>query len=341
MAALLVMSVGSGAAQEHAGPKGKLAMKISKKRGICLTDLEGRTLRTIALPRAVVGNLVFSARGARLWFLTGTGPAERKRLWLHVVPTTGRSTGRAFQLGVLGTDSSTLAVSATERRIAVMGVPVGCGSVAVVSRLGRTVRSLEAPPGVGLGEASWSPDGSRLAYARHDWGTDWCGKFSASASLVIAARGGSGPDKTLFTQPNGLFASTGWAPDGIRVAFAPCDQRSLTCRLIVLNSKSGSRRVLARDTYPTLVVWVAKTSEVVTSRADPVSGLWAFNSPSSRRLVGGPGDIEGASADGTRLAIYNSAEGNRGVLDVGTRVYRPFPGNVQRRLGPQSGFFLR
>ena len=338
---LLFATAGAPAASQEPAPAGKLALRIAKQRGIRITDLNGRTLRTISLPRAIVGNLVFGRQGERLWFLTGRGRFDRKELWLHVVPTSGRSRGTSSRLQLLGTESSRLAISPTESRAAVTSVLGGCGSLAVVSRRGRTLRSISAPAHTGLADVSWSPGGRRLAYTQHDWGGDWCGKFSASASLVLAAAGGTGPDKTLFTQRSGLFEATAWAPDGVRLAFAPCDQRSLTCRLIVLNSRSGTRQVLARDIYPSLVVWAAGTGEVVTTRADPISGIWAFKSPSSRRLVGGPGDIEGASVDGSKLAIYHSGEGNRGVLDVASGSYVPFPQAVQRRLGPNSGYFLR
>jgi hypothetical protein len=348
-------------AEAPAAPEGMLAFGLPRARGWLITDFLGRSLRTISLPqsRAPIGRPQFNRTGSRLWFLAGSGPSEgRKRLWLHVVPTRARSPGRSYALRVSGSRGSGVLVSPDEQQVAVGGTwpknPRACGSFATVSGRGEWLASFEAGPGVQYTAAAWSPDSTRLAYLRHDWGSE-CGKFSHSGSLGIAAGDEAGWRRWVSSQPYGLVGPAGWSPDGFDLAFSQLDQRGDLGKapLHVMHVAGTSRRdrVLVPDGYPSAIVWYKRTNELLTLRAEPsgITGIWAVDARSAaRRLVFADGAaILASSSNGGRLAIYRSlteTKGEYGILNVATGAYWPFPHSVQRRANPETGalaYFIR
>lgn len=330
-------------------PQGKLAFALSEKRGYVVTDLRGRLLRTVLAPRGrrVIGIPDFDATGNRLWFLTVLRQS-RSKVKLHVFRATGRRSGRAYSIEYPGANLETrVVVSPGEDRIAIGMTPTstrGCGVAVILSRKGKLLRTLSAPGKVGIDISSWAPGGRKLVYAVNRWAE--CGKVTPAATLFLAARGGSGPDKRIAFESDGDFGPSAWSGDGRRFGFPNCDGRSLTCRLLIVDARTGAQRGYGGNPYPTGMAWATKTGEVVTGRGPPDEGLWGFN-PNSRRWrpLADSSDIEKASADGNRLAIYNSAKlPHRGVLDVETATFWPFPRAVQRRFRGEGGaaaYFVR
>jgi WD40-like Beta Propeller Repeat len=351
--AILILAILASGAHAQAPttplPQGKLAFVLPQKRGYVVTGLRGRVLRTVLAPRGrrVIGIPDFDATGNRLWFLTVLRQS-RSKLKLHVFRATGRRSGRAYPIAYPGVNlESRVAVSPAEDRIAIGSTPSstrGCGEAVILSRRGQLLRTLSAPGKVGVDISSWAPGGRTLVYAVNRW--DECGKVTPAATLFLAARRGLGPDRRIAFESDGDFSASAWSPDGRRLAFSNCEGRSLKCRLLIVDARTGAQRSYGGNPYPLPMAWAAKTGEIVTGRGSPQEGLWGFN-PSSRRwrALAASSDIEEASADGNRLAIYNSGETpHRGVLDVETASFRPFPRAVQRRFRGEGGaaaYFVR
>jgi dipeptidyl aminopeptidase/acylaminoacyl peptidase len=261
---------------------------------------------------------------------------------------TGRRSGRAYPIAYPGVNlESRVAVSPAEDRIAIGSTPSstrGCGEAVILSRRGQLLRTLSAPGKVGVDISSWAPGGRTLVYAVDRWAE--CGKVTLAATLFLAARRGLGPDRRIAFESDGDFSASAWSPDGRRLAFSSSDGRSLKCRLLIVDARTGAQRSYGGNPYPLPMAWAPKTGEIVTGRGSPEEGLWGFN-PSSRRwrTLVASSDIEEASADGNRRAIYNSGEPPTGACSTSRRrASGLFPRAVQRRFRDEGGaaaYFVR
>jgi dipeptidyl aminopeptidase/acylaminoacyl peptidase len=190
--------------------------------------------------------------------------------------------------------------------------------------------------------SSWSPSSTRLIYAVNRWRE--CGRTTPSAALYMTGPRGNAPDKLLAAQTDGDFSTAAWSPDERRVAFNQCDLQAsvTTCPLVVMETASRKRRLLARDSYPGTVVWAEKTNEILALRAEPDSDIWAFKADGSgRRLLTRSTNLLAASADGNRLLLYLGG-GARKLIDVETGTARLLPSAAGRRFGKGAiAHFLR
>jgi hypothetical protein len=332
-------------------PEGKLAFPLRASRGFLVTDLRGRKLRTVMAPRGrkVVGRPAFAPAGKRLWFLTAVQGAGARDTRLHVIPTTGRGTGGSHALRLKGvvvdvpgwTLATSLLVSADEHGIAIGGEPGsgGCWKGAIVSAKGRLLRRLTARGKVQVNISPWSPKTSRLIYTLYRW--QECGRITPSAALYMTGPRGGAPDTRLAAQADGSFSRAAWSPDERRLAYNQCNLRASTstCPLVVTETASRKRRVLAHDSYPGRVVWVAATNEVVALRVGGNEGLWAFKEDgSARRKLAELVDIQAASRDGGRVII----SGGPRVIDVASGDTWLFPSAARRQFGSGAiAHFLR
>jgi hypothetical protein len=235
-----------------------------------------------------------------------------------------------------------LLVSADEQRIAIGGDPggvTGCWKGAIVSAKGRLLRRLTARGKVQVNISPWSPKTSRLIYTLYRWKE--CGRITPSAALYMTRPRGGAPDTRLAVQADGSFSRAAWSPDERRLVNNQCDLRASTstCPLVITETASRKRRVLARDSYPGRVVWVAATSEVVALRVGGNEGLWAFKvDGSARRKLAELADIQAASPDGSRVII----SGGPRVIDVASGDVWLFPSAARRQFGSGAiASFLR
>ena len=331
-------------------PEGKLAFPLRASRGFLVTDLRGRKLRTVMALRGrkVVGHPAFAPDGKRLWFLTAVRGAGARRIRLHVIATTGRGAGRSYALALIEVIDvprwtvTGLLVSADEQRIAIGGDPgavTGCWKGAIVSAKGHLLRRLTARGKVQVNISPWSPKTSRLIYTLYRW--QECGRITPSAALYMTGPMGGAPDTRLAAQADGSFSRAAWSPDERRLAFNQCDLRASTstCPLVVTETASRKRRVLARDSYPGPVVWVAATNEVVAPRVGGNEGLWAFKvDGTARRKLAELADIQAASRDGGRMII----SGGPRVIDVASGDIWLLPSTARRQFGSGAiAYFLR
>lgn len=342
--------------QASPAPQGRLAFWLPQARGLLVTDLQGRSIRTIRFPpgRKVVVGPRFGPGGRRLWFVSGTGASGLNRLRLHAVPAVGRSAGSSYAAPALkgvvlvhpASPVTGLLVAPDESRVAIGGDPNsgGCWPAAVISSRGRSVRRLAFRGNVQVNISPWSPKAGRLIYTVYRWGE--CGRITPNAALYLTRAHGAGPDRRLAAQRDGTFSTAAWSPDERQVAFNQCDLRASTssCPLVVVNTATGRQSLVARDSYPGMVVWAARTNEVVASRGDPSPGVWAFKSDGSGRrpLPGLNGaDIHAGSADGNRLLGFIYRAGYRVVEVESGRVWS-LPAAAQRRFGRTPvTYFLR
>src|SRR5207237_3133442 len=106
-------------------------------------------------------------------------------------------------------------------------------SVALVARGGGAITRLAAPPS----RISWSPDGSRLAYA-------------TGCAVGIVAASATGPPPELTPCPPEVETSTpSWSPDGRRIAYSVC--RRPVCSVLIARAAptaaGGVQITRARD----------------------------------------------------------------------------------------------
>jgi Tol biopolymer transport system component len=339
--ALLLVGCGGSSGEnsetkvETAPPAGKLVRTVGRR--FVVSDLQGRELRRIALPRGEAARSpVFSANGDELWFLTVKGAAGRERYRLHIYPASASARGNSSPVALDGLATKALRVSPDGGRVAVGISPsTGCGARGVVlGRNGEQTAELQlSEPGrVTVEVLSWSRDGSRLLYSlRRD---PHCGKYSLYPAALPIHRPGTGRDRLLTAPRDVTFASSAWSPDDSRIALMECkNEEDWSCRLVIIDANGQGRRVLGSLGLVSggQLVWAVATNEIVTLRqTDPYgeekAQVWAFNADSGAgRKVADSGSTEGASADGSLIAGIN------GVVDVETGQRWPFPGNVERR----------
>ena len=191
----------------------------------------------------------------------------------------------------------------------------------------------------GAGEhVPWSPKTSRLIYTLYRW--EECGRIAPSAVLYMTGPIGGAPDTRLAAQADGSFSRAAWSPDERRLAFNQCDLRASTstCPLVVAEAASGKRRVLARDSYPGPVVWVAATRgrRPPSRRQRGALGFQGgrLRSPKARGIGRHRGRLTGRG----RMII----SGGPRVIDVASGDVWLFPSAARRQFGSGAiAYFLR
>jgi TolB protein len=132
----------------------------------------------------------------------------------------------------------------------------GAGAhVYTVDAATRQVRQLISSGDFSTG-ASWSPDGTRLAWSSSmgDNTDVWVGKADASGARRI-------------TDSRGIDISASWSPDGKRIAFV--SERAGTPQIYVMNADgSGVRRITFQGNYNQEPAWSPKGDLIAFSGRD-------------------------------------------------------------------------
>jgi dipeptidyl aminopeptidase/acylaminoacyl peptidase len=250
----------------------------------------------------------------------GGFPASKGRLLIlsedfaFAVPSLVRDNGDLVPVGLpLGIHGSA-AVSPDGTRIAMVDtVPLFPGltvpALLTGSLLGEAGEQLSA--GTVTGRPSWSPDGTKVAYA---------GKRAGNWGIyVIAATEGA--------LPVGLTASSAaadteprWSPDGTRIAFD--SDRSGNVDVYTMNSDgSGVTNLTGNAARDTLGDWSPDSKQLVFSSTRSGNGdlyVTGANGISTTRLTSDSGaDTHPAwSPDGATIAYSNDEDGDNEVYEV-------------------------
>jgi len=148
------------------------------------------------------------------------------------------------------------------------------------------------------GPASWSPDGTKVAFGGVSFTASGAPDFTSSAVYVAQA---DGSNVKAITEPGAFTEAATWSPNG---------------EWIVFNKKSGPIGVKGSDLYlihPDGSGLHAITTAGSDGKADQVGAVW---SPDGRRLLfdsvpGGPvkrGDLWIVNVDGTGLTQLTNAQ---------------------------------
>jgi Tol biopolymer transport system component len=202
-----------------------------------------------------------------------------------------------------------------------------------------------SPAGVHALEASWSPDGERIAYVRAN-GDGTGGNWRIQ---ILDLR--TGDVETLPAPPGGSPSSPVWSPDGSTIAFVDAipgtDPGTYAGTGIYLIAVSGDDLRLLTDQSGSNISWSADGREIAFERwvrntsGDPSEaehsrrGLWAVDvaNGSLRRITGIDGSEPEWSPDGS-LVAYSTADAIWVVNADGTGGQRPVTD-----LPPDTGSF--
>ena len=88
------------------------------------------------------------------------------------------------------------------------------------------------------GEASWSPDGSKIAFA--------CAKNPERGPYEICAMNADGSGFTTLTRHRGFSVAPAWSPDGSKIVYAT-DKGGEVLRLHVMNSDGSGEQQVSRN----------------------------------------------------------------------------------------------
>jgi Tol biopolymer transport system component len=211
----------------------------STQDDIFVMDADGGAMRQLTAERAGQSSFrpIWSPTGERIAFLRSNAVANNS-------PT---RYGDLFVMNVDGSEESRLTVgklatgpawSPDGRAIALAvgtagdGVPtVADTDIWVIDPAGGTPRRLTRTPRSFESAPAWSPDGSRVAFARWTVGTQFDGK----GAIYIVSRDGSGERRVLSPQhfASGPY-SLSWSPDGRSLALETSSMIGCTSISIVV-----------------------------------------------------------------------------------------------------------
>jgi TolB protein len=151
-------------------------------------------------------------------------------------------------------------------------------------------------------EATWSPDGSKLAFSRTGSCSDFC-----HAGLWTIKADGSGLTRVTDPTQVDVAGHPAWSPDGRKIAFISVFPPRQFGSLYVVNADGSGLTRLASGEY-LQPAWSPDGTTIVFAREESSiqEGLWAINPDGTflRQLTNMPGDIEPAwSPDGRRIAF--------------------------------------
>ncbi|MBK8726198.1 MAG: S9 family peptidase [Holophagaceae bacterium] len=266
------------------------------------------------------GLLAFSCAAALL--AQSSAPpaaAPRARIaWTDLEKTVGLAEPRIAPDGksILVTLSRTVAAeNRTDRELDLVDAATGALRVLVKGRKG-------------LGQARWSPDGSRVAFL-----ADVDGK----AQLLVLPMAG-GEAQAITKSPTGVQQFT-WSPDGRRFAFTQSDEvpKLPEDRKGEDGFEAGDDDLYADAATPPVHAWVISAEGGEARRL--TSGTWSLPILPPPNATPSP---LAWSPDGSRLAYVRQATPHSGdqerssvqVLDLATGISRPLTGQVRFESNP-------
>jgi hypothetical protein len=166
------------------------------------------------------------------------------------------------------------------------------------------------PIGGITGRASWSPDGTKIAFA---------GNASGNWDICVVDAGG-GPPVDLTSSSPAADTEPRWSPDGTRVAFS--SDRGGNVDVYSMNPDgSAVTDLTSNPAADTLGDWSPDSQRIVFSSTRTGNGdlyvMGASGSPSTRITSGTGADTHAAwSPDGRTIAFSNDADGDNEVYEV-------------------------
>jgi Tol biopolymer transport system component len=121
----------------------------------------------------------------------------------------------------------------------------------------------------GASQADWSPDGKTIAFLR------WSNESGATTSILgVAATDGTG-ERVLARVTNHQLVQPRWSPDGSTIALAELGVAGAPRSYWLVDSRSGSVRVLPSLTtngFLSSAAWTASGNAIIYSQAESVVG---------------------------------------------------------------------
>ncbi len=124
--------------------------------------------------------------------------------------------------------------------------------------------------------ATFSPDGSRLAYLRVD------PSGSGDSAVMIAKVDGTSVSALATRHPPqffapAFFAAPAWSPDGERIAAPVIDRKAGDTTLVTIEVDDGTERIVREGLgSATFTAWLPDGSAILFSGRDPTRGTFAY-----------------------------------------------------------------
>jgi TolB protein len=166
-------------------------------------------------------------------------------------------------------------------------------------------------PGFSNDTPTWSPDGSRIAYASGGPG---------ALTYDLWAINADGTDQVQLTKhpPSGLLPA--WSPDGKNIAFSAITQGSWTWQISLMNA-DGSHQLLLTNTksFDEFPTWTPNGTILFMRHKDLPGDVFAMN-PDGTGIVqltnlGYVGDYA-LSPDGTKIAFTNMKDHRIEIIPI-------------------------
>jgi Tol biopolymer transport system component len=130
----------------------------------------------------------------------------------------------------------------------------------------------------GIVEPSFSPDGSKVAYAREEW---------SNASVRVVGIDGSNDREIVDTLNNTQEGRISWSPDGSRIAYTGFDQRHSTVAVVNIDG-SGWRNLTDGKQNDFNPAWSPDGSRIAFTTLTPFSSnrdIAVMNADGSERRI--------------------------------------------------------